>query len=352
MPTIELQIMNKKYCFFCVGTGGHIFPAKNLILKLLDSQVSENDITVITDNRGIKYFQDLNVHTIKKDFFISQRGIIGYILNIGKFITTIWNLFNELKSKNITTILTTGAYIAPYAALISIFLRSDFFIQEQNRYAGLGNKVASYFPSTVFVSFPDTKNIKKSNSIFAGPILNIDLAYKVEKKTSSQFTIGIQGGSQGSEQINYFVSKFIGNYDKTDINFLHITGPNKRNTQNIDKSYYREVEFINDMKAYYESIDFQISRAGGGILEAAYLSIPQLLIPYEHGTTSRHQRLNAKYLEEIANAIVVQDYEQFAKVLTGICKYKDEYLKDNFKPQRIKIGNDDIYNTITSGNYE
>ena len=83
---------------------------------------------------------------LKKIFSFRKEEIIGYILNIGKFYNKLFGIYlTNLSLKNITTILTTGAYIAPYAALISTLLRSDFFIQEQNRYAGLGNKVASYF---------------------------------------------------------------------------------------------------------------------------------------------------------------------------------------------------------------
>ena len=344
--------MNKRYCFFCVGTGGHIFPAKNIILRLLESGVSEKNIIVVTDKRGVKYFDDLNIDRIQKDFFISSRGIFGYIVNVGQFIRTAWELFNKLKSKNINTIFTTGAYIAPYAALNSLLLRSNLFIQEQNLYAGLGNKIASYFPSTVFESFPDTKNINKRNSIFTGPILNIDLVNKDRKKINQKFTIGIQGGSQGSEQVNQFVYKFISNLNDSDVDFLHITGPNKSMSQKIDKAYYHQVEFIQDMNEYYKSIDFQISRAGGGILEAAYLNIPQLLVPFKYGTTANHQTLNAEYLVGTGNAITVEDYEQFSKIINNICEHQNSYLKENYKPQRVKAGNDDIFKIITSGSHE
>jgi hypothetical protein len=59
---------------------------------------------------------------------------------------------------------------------------------------GLGNRVASYFPSTVFESFPETKNLNRKNTIFTGPILNIDTKKVIEKNTNRNFTIGIQGG--------------------------------------------------------------------------------------------------------------------------------------------------------------
>ncbi|MDA9645758.1 UDP-N-acetylglucosamine--N-acetylmuramyl-(pentapeptide) pyrophosphoryl-undecaprenol N-acetylglucosamine transferase [Candidatus Actinomarina] len=343
--------MSKRYCFFCVGTGGHVFPAKNMVLMLIESGVSEDDIIVVSDNRGLRYFEDLNLHTIKKNFYISNRGISGYVVNIGRFIRTVWDLYTELKSKKINSIFTTGAYIAPYAAFISLLIRSELFIQEQNQYAGLGNKIASYFPSTVFESFPNTKNINNTNSIYTGPILNLDLNYKKQKKENTKFTIGIQGGSQGSQQINKFIFRFINNLKESEVNFIHITGPEKSNVEKINKSFYREVEFIDDMNEYYHSIDFQISRAGGGILEAAFLQIPQLLIPFQFGTTARHQTLNAKYLTEIGNAKIVNEYEQFVEILNNLCDFKNGYLQENFIFKEIKVGNDDIFKIITSGSH-
>ena len=50
------------------------------------------------------------------------------------------------------------------------------------------------------------------------------------------------------------------------------------------------------MTDFYSSIDLQVSRAGGGVLEAVLINIPLLLIPYKHGTTSTHQSMNAEYL--------------------------------------------------------
>jgi len=145
--------MNKSYCFFCVGTGGHVLPAKNLIIELLNSGVSTKSILVVTDSRGVDYFEDLNLEIIKKDFFISKNGVLGYLKNLSSFIRIGVELLRELKEKNVKIIFTTGAYVAPYAALISLLIGSQLFIQEQNKYAGLGNKIASYFPSTVLPRF-------------------------------------------------------------------------------------------------------------------------------------------------------------------------------------------------------
>ena len=179
--------------------------------------------------------------------------------------------------------------------------------------------------------------------------MNIKLTKDKYKRNTDTFTIGIQGGSQGSDEINQYLFKFLENFKDKKVNFVHITGPNKNVKHRFDLSNYKQYEFIDDMDSYYKNIDFQISRAGGGILEAAYLSIPQLLIPYKFGTTSSHQLLNAEYLKKNKIAVIAHDYAEFCAILQDVCLYKNKYLNENFHSPNIKVGNEDIFNLITLG---
>ena len=81
------------------------------------------------------------------------------------------------------------------------------------------------------------------------------------------------------------IYKYLGNNTLKNIKINHIVGPN--NFDNSKKfENYKQIEFIEDMTEFYSSIDLQVSRAGGGVLEAVLINIPLLLIPYKHGTTS------------------------------------------------------------------
>ena len=44
--------MNNYIYFFCVGTGGHVLPAKNIINELISNGFDNKKIGVITDKRG------------------------------------------------------------------------------------------------------------------------------------------------------------------------------------------------------------------------------------------------------------------------------------------------------------
>ena len=326
-----------KIMFFCVGTGGHVLPVKNIIDELLNSGISNNQIEIVTDNRGSKFLQEVDVKCFTTDVFRSDIGKLGYLINLTKIFKTISNINRNMDFKNTKIIFTTGSYIAPIAAYLSWRKKIKLFVQEQNIYTGLGNKIASYFKSTVFASYPDTKNVNQKNVEFVGPIIDKKIKKSI-KDINDNIVIGVQGGSQGSNEINNFVYKYLQNHKLIKVKILHIVGPS-----NIDKSKnfnnYEQLEYVDNMNDFYQQIDVQISRAGGGILEALYLNIPLILIPYKLGTTSSHQQMNAKFLVDNEYAIICNNYTDVEKEIILIDNENNDWL-DKYK----------VNNTIESGN--
>ena len=326
-----------KIMFFCVGTGGHVLPVKNIIDELLNSGISKNQIEIVTDNRGSKFLQEVDVKCYTTDVFRSDIGKLGYLINLTKIFKTISNINKNMDFKNTKIIFTTGSYIAPIAAYLSWRKKIKLFVQEQNIYTGLGNKIASYFKSTVFASYPDTKNVNQKNVEFVGPVIDKKIKKSI-KDINDNIVIGVQGGSQGSNEINNFVYKYLENHKLIKVKILHIVGPS-----NIDKSKnfnnYEQLEYVDNMNDFYQQIDVQISRAGGGILEALYLNIPLILIPYKLGTTSSHQQMNAKFLVDNEYAIICNNYTDVEKEILLIDNENTDWL-DKYK----------VNNTIESGN--
>ena len=326
-----------KIMFFCVGTGGHVLPVKNIIDELLNSGISKNQIEIVTDNRGSKFLQEVDVKCYTTDVFRSDIGKLGYLINLTKIFKTISNINRNMDFKNTKIIFTTGSYIAPIAAYLSWRKKIKLFVQEQNIYTGLGNKIASYFKSTVFASYPDTKNVNQKNVEFVGPVIDKNIKKSI-KDINENIVIGVQGGSQGSNEINNFIYKYLENHKLIKVKILHIVGPS-----NIDKSKnfnnYEQLEYVDNMNDFYQQIDIQISRAGGGILEALYLNIPLILIPYKLGTTSSHQQMNAKFLVDNEYAIICNNYTDVEKEILLIDNENTDWL-DKYK----------VNNTIESGN--
>ena len=325
--------MNKGI-FLCVGTGGHVLPAYNVIKSMLDQGIDKKNILIVTDERGIEYFKEKDFETIVYPFVSSRKGIIGYLLNLGKILKSIIYLYKSLKKYKPQFLFTTGAYIAPVSAIVSKLLKVNFYIQEQNIYSGLGNKLSAPFAKIVYTSFPDTKNIQKNKIQYCGPVLNLDLNNNNEINKTSNLTIGFQGGSQGSKEINELVNKFCEDKRYFDIDIIHIVGKNNE-IINTNRKNYISHNYIDDMQSFYNSIHLQVSRAGGGSLEAAYLNIYQLLVPFKHGTTSVHQQLNAEYLEKINAARIIKNYEDF----TDQVDYFLEIYTENIEKIKIEAGN-------------
>ncbi len=330
----------KKIAIFCVGTGGHVLPAKNIIMQLHDEGIELKDFIVITDKRGYEYLEDLSIKIYIQEIYRSKIGIIGYLLNFHKLLNTLIKTRSIIKKEKVKIILSTGSYISPIASLLSFTLGIKYFGQEQNIHAGLGNKLSCLLPGIIFTSYPETKNLLKNKGTYVGPVINKDIIKK-EKENRNLLTIGIQGGSQGSNEINHYVYKFLNKNNIDNVSFIHITGKDKSNDILNVKNYIQH-EFVENMNSYYSKIDLQISRSGGGALEATYLGIPQILIPFKHGTTSSHQILNAEYLENLGVAIIVNSYSEFEKnLLDFINNVKDNEI-EIFNTLDIQIGNINI----------
>ena len=300
--------MNKKICFFCVGTGGHVLPVKNLVLGLLNKGISNEKIIVITDKRGSVYLKDLSVEVTVFEFYASKNGIQGYLLNLRRIFVSILQIYNYLKNKNISIFFSSGSYISPIAGIVSKLNKCKFFIQEQNVYAGLGNKLASIFAFKIFTSFEITLNINDKKCFYSGPIVNTKLLpRKVEDLELN--SVGFYGGSQGSEQINKFVEDFLQDESSLNYKIIHITG--EKHFKNVETNRnYKNYAFLEDIDKFYNETSIIVGRAGGGSLEPAFLGIPQILIPYKFGTTSSHQSLNADYIEKNEFGYIVNSYEE------------------------------------------
>ncbi len=113
----------KKIGIFCVGTGGHVLPAKNLIMQLNDEGIGLDEFIIVTDERGSQYLKNLDIKIYTLDIYRSKIGIFGYVLNIYRVIKTFLEIRTIIKKEEIKISLSTGSYIAPIASLLSFTLR-------------------------------------------------------------------------------------------------------------------------------------------------------------------------------------------------------------------------------------
>lgn len=290
-----------------MGTGGHVFPGSRILEELKRSGFDLDNILIVTGKRNEKrFYKKHKLEIIEIDLIRTNSSILYYFTKMFSVFRSLLELNRIIKNRKITVIFSTGSYISPLVSLLGFRYKIPTFLQEQNIYAGLGNKIGSYFANTVFTSFPDTKNLIKNKIKYVGPILSKSIEEK-NIRSNSLFTIGVQGGSQGSEQINKLIFDTFNNWNGPKINLLHISGNFKVKVIDNANVVYSQYEFIDNISNYYEKLDIQITRGGGGLLEGASLGVVQLILPYTYGTTSSHQNKNAMYLVQNSAGVLIND---------------------------------------------
>jgi len=248
-----------------------------------------------------------------------------------------------------------GGYTTVPVILSSKMLGIKTAIAEQNSIAGRANKFLSKFSDVVFVNFKETASQFKNHKrvIHSGNPLRKDIVIKERNFNKDRLTIGVIGGSRGAKSINKAMMEFA---EKTDLNLnvIHQTG--KEDYKNVEKIYkqkkpgWKAVTFIDNMKRFYEKIDFIICRAGASTLsEIACARLGSLLIPYPYAIYN-HQHHNAEVFVKRGAAMLVKDENLSGKkiesIILSLNQNKLRLLSDNANSLCVANACEKIFETI------
>ena len=114
--------MNKKIIFSAGGTGGHIFPAINLIEHFFDKNY---EILLVTDVRGerfIKKLSNIKYYQIKAGT-LTNKNILKKIFSVFIICYSIVKSIFILKKEKPDLILGFGGYVSFPISFASIFLK-------------------------------------------------------------------------------------------------------------------------------------------------------------------------------------------------------------------------------------
>lgn len=297
------------------GTGGHLFPAIRLAEHIKFQR--SGDILFITScskqDRAILEEKNITFKTLPV-IGLQSRKVLP-ILNFAMRLVagTIKSLFLLLQFRP-SAVIGFGGYVSGPILLLGVLFRVKTIIHEQNVYPGKTNRILANFVDKIAISFPEAvEYLKKFESkiIISGNPLRLGL--KRSQNRSAQFTVLAMGGSQGSHTLNKLIPEAAGLIQddrKKALEIIHISG--YREKDEVIKAYQakgirsRVFSFIGQIdKLYYES-DFVIARAGATtVSELLYLAKPSILIPYPYA--NGHQRLNAKILEDMGTAVLLEE---------------------------------------------
>ena len=194
--------MSKKIVFTAGGTGGHIFPAINL---MKDFSERGYEVLLITDSRGekfIKKYSELKFFVIKASTF-TNKNLIKKIFAIFIILYSMIGAALILRKEKPDLVFGFGGHVSFPISFVSKFFNIPLVIYENNMILGRANKYLAMFSRKIFISRGITNKFlqKYKNKVFEiGPILNKKIInYTNKQKNKNVFSILVMGGSQGAK---------------------------------------------------------------------------------------------------------------------------------------------------------
>jgi UDP-N-acetylglucosamine--N-acetylmuramyl-(pentapeptide) pyrophosphoryl-undecaprenol N-acetylglucosamine transferase len=227
-----------------------------------------------------------------------------------------------------------------YAARV---VNCPVIVHESDSIMGVANRVGSKFAKRVLTAF-DTGNFPNADNRFVKvgiPIRrSLRQAAKLKSPKKVRPVILVLPGSQGAAAINQYLRQALTNLlDFCDV--VHFTGEKdflafeslKRNLPENQSERYRPYKFIDrELPYYYQSADLIIARSSATTAAEAALFAKALYVVPLPESANNHQQRNAALLEKAGAAVVREQYQLSAEVLTSDIK---KLLTDKDKLQAL-----------------
>lgn len=339
----------KKFIISGGGTGGHIFPAI-AIADELKRRIPDADILFVGAKDRMEMQKVPQAGYPIEGLWISgiQRKItLQNLLFPLKFISSLLKSRRIIKRFKPDAVIGTGGFASGAVVKMAGEMGIPTFIQEQNSYAGITNKMLSKKAKKICVAydameqfFPKEKIVKTGNPIRGGLL---DIAkYRTEGLTYFQLnpeqkTLLVLGGSLGARRINQLVEEQLPLFEKLGVQVLWQCG----------KLYYEEYKkyeservkvlaFIDKMELAYAVADVIISRAGASsVSELCVVGKPVIFIPSPN-VAEDHQTKNARAIEQKQAAILIREADLGTTFATTFTELINDEAKQQSLSQHIK----------------
>ena len=194
--------MTKKIIFSAGGTGGHIFPAINLMKYFFDKGY---EVLLVTDDRGNNFIKNYS----KFKSYILNAGTPtnkNFFKKLFSFLVIFYSILRSiiiLKKEKPDLVFGFGGYVSFPISFASKFFNLPLVIYESNLVLGRTNKYLLSFSKKIFLSKVIKKNFPeryKSKICKIGPILSKNIInYSIFKKNNNKenFSILALGGCLG-----------------------------------------------------------------------------------------------------------------------------------------------------------
>lgn len=303
------------------GSGGHLIPA----LTLAEHLQSKGSCVILSTSRPVDralaavsrvewMTVDLQKFTPLWRWFLP-----GYTLHQLGAMGRVWKILRRTRPD---VVIGFGGYLSAVGVVAARFSGVPTVVHEQNLIPGKANRLLARVADAVGVSFPETKEHLPSGALVevTGNPLRSTLSKMTAAEARESFgfhaqapVLLVMGGSQGSQAVNALTLRMWENLppeSRKRFQVLHLAGEARR--AEVEQAYKkfeinaRVFGFLHDMGAAYAAASLAVSRAGATtISEMTALQVPSVLIPYPYA--GAHQRANARWLETLGGAVVLEE---------------------------------------------
>lgn len=354
----------KRFIISGGGTGGHIFPAI-AIADELKRRLPDAEILFVGAKDRMEMQKVPQAGYPIEGLWISglQRKLSWQNLFFPlKFISSLLKSRNIIKRFKPDAVIGTGGFASGAVVKVAGQMGIPTFIQEQNSYAGITNKMLAKNAHKICVAydameqfFPKEKIVKTGNPIRDG-LLNI-AQYRSEGLSyfhldSQRKTLLVLGGSLGARRINQLIEQQLPLFEQLGVQVLWQCGKlyyeeyKKYNSEQV-----RVLAFIDRMELAYAAADVIISRAGASsVSELCVVGKPVIFIPSPN-VAEDHQTKNARAIADKQAAILLRESElneQFANTFSKLIadETQQEALSAHIKALAQPNATKDIVNLI------
>lgn len=335
--------MTKKLLVMAGGTGGHVFPALAVVKEL--QQQGWKICWLGTKDRMEAELVPKHGIPIK---FIQISGLRGkgfFSLLKAPFaiVRAVYQAYKIIKEFKPNAVLGMGGYVSGPGGIAAKLCGVPIVLHEQNAVAGITNVLLSKIATRVLQAFPHAFN----NAEIVGNPVRKDLfelksPEKRFKERQTSINILVMGGSQGARVLNQTLPTIIDKLD-AEITLLHQVG--KGNLTSVKQLYgsnltdkIQVTEFIDDVAKAYNNADLVICRSGAlTVCEIAAAGIPAIFVPFQH--KDRQQYLNAKFLEDVGAAIIIEqnnfNTDNLLKALNPLLVERQKLLEMAIKARQV-----------------
>lgn len=327
----HINQLNQRFIIAGGGTGGHIFPAIAIADALKQNNTTVEILFVGANGRmEMEKVPQAGYNIIGLDVVGLQRSLTPKnILFPFKVLKSLAQARKVIKNFKPDACIGVGGYASGPILFLAAMSGIKIFIQEQNSYPGITNKILSKFATKIFVAYDNLNQFFKSNKmVLTGNPVRKDITAALPSKSEAltffnldqnKNTILIIGGSLGARTINESIEKNIELLNNAGVQLLWQTGKIYydgivERTKNKDLSNIKIYQFIKEMNMAYSAADIIISRAGAlSISELCIVGKPCVLIPSPN-VSEDHQTKNAMALVNKNAAVLVKDIESKDKL--------------------------------------